>query len=213
MIRFITFEGGDGTGKSTQLKALESHLKAQGRSCVITREPGGTSLGKLIRQVLLEVGKQPITSPAELFLYLADRAQHVQDVILPAIDAGKVVLCDRYTDSTLAYQGYGRGIDLKLLRQLNEVADRRVEPDLTLLLDCAVELGLSRTARRQLKARAGEGREDRFERERLEFHQRVREGFLELARAEPRRFRIIDASRPVGDVAREIQTVVDGELA
>jgi len=212
MIRFITFEGGDGAGKSTQIKALESHLKARGRSCVMTREPGGTTLGKLIRQALLEVGKQPITSPAELFLYLADRAQHVQDVILPAIDAGKIVLCDRYTDSTLAYQGYGRGNDLKLLRQLNEFADRRVEPDLTLLLDCPVELGLSRTARRQLKARGGEGREDRFEREKLEFHQRVRQGFLELARAEPKRFRVIDASRPAEEVAREIQSVVDREL-
>ena len=212
MIRFITFEGGDGAGKSTQIKALESHLKARGRSCVITREPGGTTLGKLVRQALLEVGKQPITSPAELFLYLADRAQHVQDVILPAIDAGKIVLCDRYTDSTLAYQGYGRGNDLKLLRQLNEFADRRVEPDLTLLLDCPVELGLSRTARRQLKARGGEGREDRFEREKLEFHQRVRQGFLELARAEPKRFRVIDASRPAEEVAREIQSVVDREL-
>ena len=212
MIRFITFEGGDGAGKSTQIKALESHLKARGRSCVMTREPGGTTLGKLIRQALLEVGKQPITSPAELFLYLADRAQHVQDVILPAIDAGKIVLCDRYTDSTLAYQGYGRGNDLKLLRQLNEIADRRVDPDLTLLLDCPVELGLSRTARRQLKVRGGEGREDRFEREKLEFHQRVRQGFLELARAEPKRFRVIDASRPAEEVAREIQSVVDREL-
>ncbi len=213
MIRFITFEGGDGTGKTTQLKALASHLRSRECSCVTTREPGGTSLGTLIRQVLLEVGKQPITSPAELFLYLADRAQHVQDVILPAIDAGKIVLCDRYTDSTLAYQGYGRGIDLKLLRHLNDIASRGVQPDLTLLLDCPVELGLSRTSQRRLKGGAGRSREDRFEREKLEFHQGVREGFLALARAEPQRFRIIDAARPVGEVAREIQTVVDRELA
>ena len=212
MIRFITFEGGDGTGKSTQIKALERHLAACGRSFVSTREPGGTPLGKLIRQALLEVGKQPIGSPTELFLYLADRAQHVQDVILPALDSAKLVLCDRYTDSTLAYQGYGRGIDLEVLRELNRIADRGVKPDLTLLFDCPVELGLSRTAKR-LADRAGAGREDRFEREKVEFHERVRAGFLALARAEPERFRIIDASRSVVEVTQEIKSIVDRELA
>ena len=212
MIRFITFEGGDGTGKTTQLKALERHLQSKGCSCVSTREPGGTSLGKLIRQVLLEVGKQPIASPTELFLYLADRAQHVQEVILPAIDGGKIVLCDRYTDSTLAYQGYGRGIDLDLLRQLNEFANRGVKPDLTLLLDCPVELGLSRTAQRQPGAGSARGREDRFERERVEFHEKVRAGFLAMAGAEPERFRIIDASRSVEQVSREIQNIIDREM-
>jgi dTMP kinase len=212
MIRFITFEGGDGTGKTTHLKALEKNFEAEGRACVVTREPGGTALGKLIRQVLLEVGKQPIGSPTELFLYLADRAQHVQEVILPAIDAGKIVLCDRYTDSTLAYQGYGRGIDLDLLRQLNAFANRGLQPDLTLLLDCPVELGLSRTARRQSDADRTQGREDRFERETVEFHERVRAGFLALARAEPGRFRIVDASPPVAQVAREIQKIVDREI-
>lgn len=212
MIRFITFEGGDGTGKTTQLKALESHLQSKGCSCVSTREPGGTSLGKLIRQVLLEVGKQAIASPTELFLYLADRAQHVQEVILPAIDGGKIVLCDRYTDSTLAYQGYGRGIDLDLLRQLNQFANRGVEPDLTLLLDCPVELGLSRTAQRQSNAGSARGREDRFEREKMEFHEKVRAGFLAIACAEPERFRVIDAARPMEQVSREIQIIVDREM-
>jgi len=212
MIRFITFEGGDGTGKTTQLKALESRLQATGRSCVTTREPGGTALGKLIRRVLLEVGKQPIASPTELFLYLADRAQHVQEVILPAIARGEIVLCDRYTDSTLAYQGYGRGIDLQLLRQLNEIADRGVKPDLTLLFDCPVELGLSRTARRQLEAGQAGGREDRFEREEVKFHERVRAGFLTMARAEPDRFRIVDAERSVQEVARQIQNFIDQEI-
>ena len=210
MIRFITFEGGDGTGKTTQIKALERHLAARGRSFVSTREPGGTPLGKLIRQALLEVGKQPIGSPTELFLYLADRAQHVQDVILPALDSAKLVLCDRYTDSTLAYQGYGRGIDLEVLRELNRIADRGVKPELTLLFDCPVELGLSRTAKRL--AAEGGGREDRFERETVEFHERVRAGFLALARAEPERFRIIDASRSVVEVTQEIKSIVDREL-
>lgn len=212
MIRFITFEGGDGGGKTTQLKALESYLTACGKSCTVTREPGGTSLGKLIRQVLLEVGNQPIMSPAELFLYLADRAQHVQEVILPALQSGRIVLCDRYTDSTLAYQGYGRGIDLDLLRSLNKIANRGLQPDLTLLLDCPVEVGLSRSAQRQLEARASKSREDRFEKEEMEFHQRVRAGFLELARAEPDRFCVIDASRSVQEVSEDIRRVVDQKL-
>jgi dTMP kinase len=212
MIRFITFEGGDGTGKSTQIKALERHLAARGRSFVATREPGGTPLGKLIRQALLEVGEQPIGSPTELFLYLADRAQHVQDVILPALENAKIVLCDRYTDSTLAYQGYGRGIDLKVLRELNRIADRGVKPDLTILFDCPVEIGLSRIGRRLAEEGGGADREDRFEREKAEFHEKVRTGFLELARAEPERFRIIDASRSVGDVTQEIKNLIDREL-
>ena len=212
MIRFITFEGGDGSGKTTQLKALEGYLTERGKSCIATREPGGTSLGNLIRQVLLEVGKQPITSPTELFLYLADRAQHIHEVIIPAIKQGKVILCDRHTDSTLAYQGYGRGIDLGLLRSLNDIASQGIKPDLTFLFDCPVEIGLSRTAQRQFQAITGAGREDRFEREKIEFHERVREGFLELARAEPHRFRIIDATRSVEEIAREIENVIDREL-
>jgi dTMP kinase len=212
MIRFITFEGGDGSGKTTQLKALEGYLTERGKSCIATREPGGTSLGNLIRQVLLEVGKQPITSPTELFLYLADRAQHIREVIIPAIEQGNVVLCDRHTDSTLAYQGYGRGIDLGLLRSLNDIASQGIKPDLTFLFDCPVEIGLSRTAQRQSQAITGVGREDRFEREKVEFHERVREGFLELARAEPHRFRIIDAARSVDEIARELENIIDQEL-
>ncbi len=213
MIRFITFEGLDGTGKTTQLKALESHLRDHGQVCVVTREPGGTPLGSLMRRVLLEVAQQPIASPTELFLYLADRAQHVHDIILPALAAGKIVICDRYTDSTLAYQGYGRGIDLKFLRQLNAFADRGVQPDLTILLDCPVEMALSRTAQRQVKMRSGENREDRFEREQLEFHQRVRAGFIELAQEEPGRFRVINAARSVEEITQEILTLIDGELS
>jgi dTMP kinase len=212
MIRFITFEGGDGSGKTTQVTALENHLIARGKSCIATREPGGTSLGRLIRKALLEVGRQPITSPAELFLYLADRAQHMQEIILPALEQGKVVLCDRHTDSTLAYQGYGRGIDLALLRRLNEIASRGVRPDLTLLFDCPVEISLSRTARRQSQPATLQSREDRFEREKIEFHEKVRHGFLELAKAEPQRFRVIDATRSAADVGQEIMDIIDREL-
>jgi len=212
MIRFITFEGGDGSGKTTQVKGLKNHLTACGKFCISTREPGGTSLGRLIRQALLEVGNQPVTSPAELFLYLADRAQHMQEVIMPALERGKLVLCDRHTDSTLAYQGYGRGIDLGLLRSLNDIASQGIRPDLTLLFDCPVEIGLSRTAKRQSQAVTPRSREDRFEREKIEFHERVRRGFLELARAEPQRFRIIDAARSVAEVGQEIKNIIDREL-
>src|ERR1044072_8531420 len=119
MSAFVTFEGGDGAGKTTQVRALEEYLSAQGRACVVTREPGGTSLGRHIRQALLQVGEQEIAPATELFLYLADRAQHVNEVIVPALEAKKIVLCDRFTDSTLAYQGYGRGIDLDQLRRFN----------------------------------------------------------------------------------------------
>ena len=125
MVRFITFEGGDGTGKTTQIRAVESYLRELNRSCVLTREPGGTALGRMLRNVLLEVGDEEIAESSELFLYLADRAQHVKQIIAPALNDGKIVLCDRFSDSTLAYQGYGRGIDLDWLRRLNDTATAR----------------------------------------------------------------------------------------
>jgi dTMP kinase len=210
MLRFITFEGGDGTGKTTQIRSLERHLEELGRSCLVTREPGGTVLGGLIRKVLLEVGDHEIAPATELFLYLADRAQHVNEIILPAIEAGKIVLCDRFTDSTVAYQGYGRGIELRLLRQLNAIADQGLCPDLTFLFDCPARVGLARTARRQ--SETGRRQEDRFEREKIEFHEKVRAGFLEMARAEPQRFRIVDATRPVEEITLALKKIVDHEM-
>jgi dTMP kinase len=210
MIRFITFEGCDGTGKSTQIKLLENHLSALGKSCIRTREPGGTDLGQHIRRVLLEVGKPAVGSPTELFLYLADRAQHVQEVIMPALAQGNVVLCDRHTDSTMAYQGYGRGIDLELLKRLNAMASYGLRPDLTFLLDCPVPIGLSRTVERN--SGAGRAVEDRFEKEKLDFHEKVRQGFLDLARAEPGRISVIDASGTVQEVFAVIRTIVDKQM-
>jgi dTMP kinase len=210
MARFITFEGGDGSGKSTQIRALENYLVRRRHSCLVTREPGGTALGKLIRNVLLDGGEHEIDSSTELFLYLADRAQHVNEVILPAMKAGKIVLCDRFTDSTLAYQGFGRGIELRLLRQVNDFAAQGLRPDLTFLLDCPARAGLARTVRRQ--SETGIRQEDRFEQEKIEFHEKVREGFLEMARAEPQRLRILDATRPIEEVTLAIKKIVDQEM-
>jgi dTMP kinase len=213
MIHFITFEGGDGTGKTTQILAAESYLREHGRACVVTREPGGTEIGKLIRKVLLEVGDDEIAPSTELFLYLADRAQHVRQIIRPALKEGKIVLCDRFTDSTLAYQGYGRGIELDWLRHLNDIASERQHPDLTFLLDCPAAVGLARAVHRQAENAADRPPEDRFEREELEFHEKVRNGFLELARAEPERFRVLDASRPVAEVSGRIREIMARELS
>jgi dTMP kinase len=211
MVSFITFEGGDGTGKSTQIRLLERHLIAQGKSCLTTREPGGTSLGQLLRKILLESGNRPISSSTELFLYLADRAQHVHEVIAPAIMQGKIVLADRYTDSTVAYQGYGRGFDLQLLLSLNRVATQGLIPDMTFLLDCPVELGLSRTVHRRWDPSIPKNN-DRFENENLEFHEKVRRGFLDLARAEPARFYVIDASQSEQEVFAAVKEIVDRRL-
>jgi dTMP kinase len=221
MVRLISFEGGDGSGKTTQLRLLERYLASQGRACVSTREPGGTALGNVVRRVLLEAGTEEISSPAELFLYLADRAQHIHEVIRPAFARGALVLCDRFTDSTLAYQGYGRGIDLQMLRSLNEVASGGITPELSFLLDCPVEVGLSRARERSSVNRSYSKRadiegariEDRFEREKLAFHKRVRAGFLELARAEPERIYLLDATRSIQDVHQEIRKIVDRKLA
>jgi dTMP kinase len=211
MASLITFEGGDGTGKSTQIKLLETYLVAQGKFCVVTREPGGTYLGQHLRQILLEAGARSIGSTTELFLYLADRAQHVHEIIVPAITQGKIVLSDRYTDSTVAYQGYGRGIDLRSLVRLNEIASGGLKPDVTFLLDCPVELGLSRRLERQSHT-ARPDNNDRFESENLEFHQKVRRGFLESAGAEPDRFCIIDASGSEQEVFAAIKEIIDQRL-
>ena len=211
MVGFITFEGGDGTGKSTQIRLLEKHLIAQGKTCLTTREPGGTSLGRLLRKILLESGHRPISASTELFLYLADRAQHVHEVIAPAITQGKIVLSDRHTDSTVAYQGYGRGFDVQLLVSLNQMASQGLIPDITFLLDCPAELGLSRTVRRRSDPSKSKS-DDRFENENLEFHEKVRQGFLHMARAEPERFHIIDASRSEQEVFAAIKEIVDRRL-
>ena len=208
MIRMISFEGGDGSGKTTQIRLLENHLTRRQTTWLSTREPGGTTLGKLLRRVLTEGVQEEIGRETELFLYLADRAQHVRQVIEPALREKKLILCDRFTDSTLAYQGYGRGMDRSLIRQVSGLATAGLQPDLTILLDCPVELGLGRAARRS----SGGGSADRFEMENKEFHERVRQGFLEMARMEPQRFVVLDGSRSPDEVHEEIKRIMDRKL-
>lgn len=191
---FITLEGIEGSGKSTQMKMLGKALENKGRPVVITREPGGTQIGEAIRKILLTGESHDIHPLTELMLYAADRAQHVQEVVRPALDRGKIVLCDRFQDSTLAYQGHGRGLDTHWIDTLGNLATEGLKPNQTLLLDCPVEIGLTRS-----KARLKEqnSQEDRFEREDLEFHERVRKGYLEISLKEPDRFKVFNAHQEV----------------
>ena len=197
---FVTLEGPEGAGKSTVQQALAERLREAGFGVLTTREPGAGEVGVAVREILLEGGDlEPLT---ELFLFLADRAEHVAKTVRPALREGKIVLCDRYTDSTVAYQGYARGLDVKALRNLNEIATQGLRPDLTLLLDIDPKLGLARAKGK-----------DRLDREPLEFHQKVREGFLSEARAEPHRWRTIDAARPLDDVVQACWDALSGHLA
>ena len=204
---FITFEGIEGCGKSTQLELLKAHLERKGRAVLSVREPGGTLLGERVRSVLLNGTEEGIDPWAELFLYEACRAQLVARVIRPALAEGKVVLCDRFFDSTLAYQGFGRGLDAGKIEGLNALATGGLVPDLTFLVDCAADVGLKRAWAR-INASAG-AREDRFEKEELAFHRRVREGFLAIAGAAPR-VKVIDGSREISTVHREICDIIEG---
>jgi dTMP kinase len=195
--KLITFEGIDGCGKSTQMRLLGQYLTERGVVVVPTREPGGTELGRKVRSALLDGGAGSVEPLAELLLYAADRAQHVRRVILPALSLGKVVLSDRFYDATTVYQGYARGFDLELVNQLNELATGGLKPDLTLLFDLDVETGLKRTMRRGDGTGVTAARPDRLDQEPVEFHERVRQAYLDIAAREPQRFRIIPSAGPV----------------
>jgi dTMP kinase len=201
--KLIVFEGVEGAGKTTQMKQTADWLQtwcSQDKSIVITREPGGTSLGKQIRQLLLDDTQNDIGSRTELLLYGADRAQHVESLIKPHLDRGDIVLCDRFTDSTIAYQGYGRGFDLMEIDKVNQLATGGLQSDLTFWLDLDVEVGLERVLLR--------GKLDRMELADLDFHQRVRRGYQELAKSYPDRIVRIDANRPEVVIQKEIQLVL-----
>ena len=200
---FISFEGVEGAGKTTQIARLAARLQAEGRQDILTtREPGDGPLGAELRRLALHPPMDMMVEPrAELLIMMADRAQHVGQVIRPHLDSGGIVLCDRYADSSLAYQGYGRGLDLAEIKRLNDYATHGLLPDLTLLLDLDPAIGLARQNERNV-----------MEEESLPFHQRIRAGFLALAEAEPSRWRVINSSRPPEIVQKEIWTVVSEKL-
>jgi dTMP kinase len=191
-IMFITFEGIEGCGKSTQIALLAKHLQQTGQRVVVTREPGGCSIADQIRSILLDASNSTMTPMTELMLYAAARTQHLAEVIRPALVDGAIVLCDRFSDATRAYQAFGRDIPRQTMETLNDLACDGLSPHLTLLLDCPVEIGLAR-ARQRIETTSGP-REERFELESRVFHQKVREGYLQLAIEEPKRFIIIDAA-------------------
>lgn len=203
---FITFEGIEGCGKSTQMGLLKDYLASRGVKTLAVREPGGTSIGERIRSLLLNSEGEGIDPMTELFLYEACRTELVRKVIVPALTSGTTVICDRFIDSTLAYQGYGRGLDPDAVRTLNRLATGGLTPDVTILLDCGVEVGLKRAFGRM---EAGKGpREDRFEKEDMAFHRRVREGYLKLAGTEAR-IRLVDASREIPSIHEELCDIIE----
>ncbi|HEY0722010.1 MAG TPA: dTMP kinase [Gammaproteobacteria bacterium] len=198
--KFITLEGSEGSGKSTNLTYIRDWLTGQGIDLVVTREPGGTPLGEALRALLLDHRNTSMSSDTELLLMFAARAQHLAELIIPALDAGKWVLCDRFTDATYAYQGAGRGISRERIALLEQWVQGQLRPDLTLFLDVPVSLGLERASNR--------GEPDRFEREQLAFFERVREGYLQQAREAPQRYRVIDASTTLVEVQQQIARVL-----
>lgn len=205
---FITFEGVEGSGKTTQIRHLVDYFQKKGRACMVTREPGDTEIGKKIRAILLDPDNLALDPMAELFLYAADRAQHLKERITPAILSGKIVISDRFHDATTVYQGVARGIDPTVIKTVHRLVLGDVLPDVTFLFDLSPEIGLKR-ALRQIDIGARSFSESRFERELLPFHQKVREGYLELARREPVRFVVIDASRSEREVTESIITSLD----
>ena len=199
---FITFEGTEGTGKSTQVRLLADDLRAAGRRMMVSREPGGTAFGRSLRGMLLDPAAANIAPWAELFLYLADRAQHAREVIIPALERGEWVICDRFVDATVAYQGFGRGLDAAFIRDASARAAVGLVPDLTLLLDFDdVSVGIDRARRRQ-QGDGTAGVEDRFEHEDIAFHSRVRDGYRSLAVSEPGRIRLLPAGIPSEELHR-----------
>ncbi|MAF86933.1 MAG: dTMP kinase [Pseudomonas sp.] len=197
---FVTLEGPEGAGKSTNREYLAERLRACGVDVVLTREPGGTPLAERIRELLLPPADEPMAVDTELLLVFAARAQHLAQVIRPALERGAVVLCDRFTDATYAYQGGGRGLSIERIAQLEAFVQGELRPDLTLIFDLPVEVGLARAAAR--------GRLDRFEQEGLRFFESVRRAYLERAKAAPSRYRIIDAGQPLNVVQQDVQALI-----
>ncbi len=203
---FITFEGIEGCGKSTQAALLADFLSRKQIAVCLSREPGGSELGKKLRGILLHLEQGDLSAWAELFLYLADRAEHVQKVIKPALDSGQTVIVDRFTDSTLAYQGHGRGLSLHSLQEMNQLAAGGLEPDLTIVFDLPAEIGLMRARNRNKKS--GLEDESRFEAQDIQFHRLVRQGYLELASNQPDRVKLLDASGQEQDIFGQVLKIL-----
>lgn len=198
---FITLEGADGCGKTTQLNLLKEYLTSSGYEIVVTREPGGKGLGEKLREILLNYDGE-VSDRCEAFLYLADRAQNIDTIIKPAINSGKIVLCDRHTDSSVAYQGYGREQNIDNINMLNELAVNGVHPDLTIVFDIDTETSMARVG----------AEKDRLESAGIEFHKRVRNGYLEIAKKNPQRIKVVDASQTIEDVQRDVIKIVEWVL-
>ena len=194
---FITFEGGDGCGKTTQIKLIDEYLRNKGYKTLLTREPGSKGLGVKLREILLNYDGE-VSPTCESFLFLADRAQHVDCIIKPALEEGTIVLCDRHTDSTVAYQGYGRGLDLEQIYKLNNIATSGLKPDLTVVLDVDVETSQARVGKEK----------DRMESAGIEFFERVRKGFLEIAKQEPSRVKVIDSTQSIEDIHKQVVELI-----
>lgn len=194
---FITFEGADGCGKTTQIKLLDEYLRSKGYKTLLTREPGSKGLGEKLREILLNYDGE-VAPACESFLFLADRAQHVECIIKPALKNGVIVLCDRHTDSTLAYQGYGRGLDLEEIKQLNNIATGGLKPDVTLLFDVDIETSQARVGKEK----------DRMESAGIEFFERVRKGFLEIAKAEPDRVKVLNSADTIENIHKKVVELV-----
>ena len=198
---FIKFEGTDGCGKTTQIELLKRYLEEKGYKVVLTREPGAKGLGEKLREILLNYDGD-VSSNCESFLFLADRAQHIDMLIKPAIERGEVVLCDRHTDSTVAYQGYGRGLDLDQIRMLNDIATNGVKPDMTFVFDIDIETAQKRVGKTK----------DRMESAGIEFFKRVRQGYLEIAKSEPERVKVLDATQTIETIANQVKEYIDTKL-
>lgn len=198
---FITFEGTDGCGKTTQIELLKRYLEEKGYKVVLTREPGAKGLGEKLREILLNYDGD-VSSNCESFLFLADRAQHIDMLIKPAIERGEVVLCDRHTDSTVAYQGYGRGLDLNQIKMLNDIATNGVKPDMTFVFDIDIETAQERVGKTK----------DRMESAGIEFFKRVRQGYLEIAKSEPERVKVLDATQTIDDISSQVKEYIDTKL-
>lgn len=195
---FITFEGVDGCGKTTQIKLLKEYFEKQGKTVLLTREPGAKGLGVKLREILLNYDGE-VSPNCESFLFLADRAQHINTIIKPAVERGEIVLCDRHTDSTVAYQGYGRGVDLDRINMLNDIATSGMKPDLTFIFDIDIETSMSRVGKEK----------DRMESAGVEFFKRVREGYLNIAKQEPNRVKLLNGSDKIEDIHAQILDIIN----